>query len=152
MLNHFSVTCHHYLSGITIKLYMHFIPPPISSICPAVLSLMIPTKLNGTVNFKNRFICRITEEKWRIQNLRKCNWKVLFSKFECLFFKSYLYLLEKTFQQYLHRPCFENSTGSNASHANCEIVCCKCYDGDAHSSVALGPFCGRVECIDGQHH
>jgi hypothetical protein len=60
-------------------------------------------------------------------------------------FKSYLYLLEKTFQQYLDRPGFENNAGNNGSHANCEIVCCKCYDGDAHSSVALGPFCGCVE-------
>lgn len=77
------------------KLYMHFIPPPISSICPAVVSLMIPTKLSGTVNFKNRFIRRIDEQKWRIQNIRKCNLQVLVSKFECLFFKSYLYLLEK---------------------------------------------------------
>jgi hypothetical protein len=57
----------------------------------------------------------------------------------------------KTFQHYLHRPGFENNTDNNVSHAYFEIVCCKCYDEDTHSSVSLGPFCGGVECIDGKH-
>jgi hypothetical protein len=153
MLNHFSVICLHYSSSIKIILNTYFIPPPISSICPAVLSLMIPTKLRRMINYKNRYICGINEEKRRIQDHRKCNRQLLVSRFEWpFFFKLYLYLLEKAFQHCLHGPGFENSTGNNVPHANCEIVCCKCYDEDTHSSVALGPFCGGVECIDGQHH
>jgi hypothetical protein len=35
-----------------------------------------------------------------------------------------------------------NKTDSNVFQTSSEIVCCKCYDENAHNSIALGPLCG----------